>query len=178
MKGRDEISGAGGLPLERGTGRRLIRERPAARRLCLDILLLAVIVFCVGACGQTYSIGWYRIAGGGGTSSGGAYEITGTIGQEEAGGPMAGGNYSLAGGFWAVIAVVQMPGAPVLYVSHSGGMVEVSWRNVAGWTLQQNNDVVNTGGWAASSGWTTTNGTNHLNIAMRAGNLFFRLAGP
>jgi len=44
-----------------------------------------------------YSINWYKIAGGGGTSTGGTYQVSGTIGQPDASGAMTGGNYSLTG---------------------------------------------------------------------------------
>jgi len=46
-----------------------------------------------------YSIDWFAIDGGGGTSTGGVFAVSGTIGQPDAG-EMSGGNYSLAGGFW------------------------------------------------------------------------------
>jgi len=39
------------------------------------------------------------IDGGGGTSTGGSYELSGTIGQPDAG-QMSGGSYALTGGFW------------------------------------------------------------------------------
>jgi hypothetical protein len=45
---------------------------------------------------------WYTIDGGGGTSSGGDYSLSGTIGQPDAGG-MSGGDYDLSGGFWSGI---------------------------------------------------------------------------
>ena len=57
---------------------------------------------CLPAWAQQYSIDWYKVAGGGGTSTGGVYSVSGTIGQHDAGGPMTGGNYSLTGGFWAL----------------------------------------------------------------------------
>jgi len=44
---------------------------------------------------SNYSIDWYKIAGGGGTSTSATYQVTGTIGQPDAGGAMTGGNYSL-----------------------------------------------------------------------------------
>jgi hypothetical protein len=81
------------------------------------------------------------VAGGGGTSTGGTYQVGGTIGQPDASGAMTGGNYSLTGGFWALISVVQSPGAPTLYISHSGNTVTVYWQEVSGWTLQQNNNL-------------------------------------
>ena len=83
------------------------------------ILLLSLMIPAVGFA-QQYSIDWYKVAGGGGTSTGGTYSVSGTIGQHDAGGPMTGGNYSLTGGFWALISVVQTPGAPTLYISRLG----------------------------------------------------------
>ncbi len=41
--------------------------------------------------------------GGGGTSSGGAYTLDGTLGQPDAG-THSGGSYSRAGGYWAGVA--------------------------------------------------------------------------
>ena len=52
---------------------------------------------------QQYSIDSQTIDGGGGTSTGGVYSLSGTIGQPDAG-TMSGGNYSLAGGFWGAIS--------------------------------------------------------------------------
>jgi len=90
---------------------------------------------------------------------------------------MTGGNYSLTGGFWALISVVQTPGAPTLYISLSGNTVTVYWQNVSGWSLQQNNNLT-AGGWGASSGVTTSNGTNSIKIVSPTGNEFYRLINP
>ena len=65
----------------------------------------AALLLSAGALAQSYNIDWYKIAGGGGTSTGGVYTVTGTIGQPDASGAMTGGNYSLTGGFWAIYAV-------------------------------------------------------------------------
>jgi hypothetical protein len=143
------------------------------RRFIATLALAALPVVSVSA--QSYTIGWSKIAGGGGTSAAGAYQVSGTIGQHDAGGPMTGGNYSLTGGFWALYAV-QTPGAPTLYISRSGNTVTVYWQNVSGWSLQQNGSLTNTGGWSPSSSPTFSNGTNYLSITPSTGNLFFRLA--
>ncbi len=66
---------------------------------------------------QSYSIDWYKGAGGGGTATNGSYQVSGTIGQPDAGGPMAGGSYSLTGGFWALISAVNTPGTPTLAIA-------------------------------------------------------------
>ena len=60
---------------------------------------------------QSYSIDWCTI-GGGGTSTGGVYAVTGTIGQPDAG-TLSGGNFTLDGGFWGIVAAIQTPGAPL-----------------------------------------------------------------
>jgi len=131
------------------------------------------------ASAQSYTIDWYKIAGGGGTSTGGTYSVSGTIGQPDASGAMTGGNYSVTGGFWALIQVVQTPGAPTLYISHSGNTVTVYWQNVTGWNLHQNGNLATPiGSWAASSSPTLTNGTNYLTITNPSGNQFFRLTNP
>jgi hypothetical protein len=137
-----------------------------------------MLLFCQNASAQNYTIDWYKVAGGGGTSTGGTYQVSGTIGQADAGGPMTGGNYSITGGFWALISVVQTPGAPTLYISHSGNTVTVYWQAVSGWSLQQNNNLTAPAAWTGSSGVTASNGTNYLNLTSPTGNLFFRLSNP
>lgn len=143
-------------------------------------LFLLILLLMAAAAGraQPYSVDWSKISGGGGTSSNGQFAVSGTIGQADAGGAMNGGNYSVTGGFWSLIQVVQTPGAPELLISHSGNTVTVYWQEVSGWNLQQNADLAVTNGWSASSSPTLTNGTNYLNLANPAGNLFFRLKNP
>jgi len=151
-------------------------------KLGLASLSLALSVFCFQAptaSAQSYSVDWYKIAGGGGTSTGGTYSVSGTIGQPDASGVMSGGNYSVTGGFWALVQVVQIPGAPTLYVSRSGNKVTVYWLNVTGWNLHQNGNLTTPmASWAASGSPTLTNGTNYFTITNPAGNLFFRLGNP
>jgi hypothetical protein len=128
---------------------------------------------------QNYSIDWYKVAGGGGTSSGGQYSLSGTIGQPDASGAMTGGSYSLTGGFWSLIAAVPTAGLPNLVITHVGGSVIVSWPATGSYTLQQNGNLTATAGWS-TSGYTinTANGTNSVTITPPTGNLFFRLSQP
>jgi uncharacterized repeat protein (TIGR01451 family) len=46
-----------------------------------------------------FSLPWFTFDGGGGRSSGSGLEVVGTVGQPDAG-VMAGGEFSLSGGFW------------------------------------------------------------------------------
>lgn len=146
-----------------------------------NLILLLTLLAPVACFAQSYSIDWFKIAGGGGTSTGGTYQVSGTIGQPDAGGAMTGGNYSLTGGFWALISVVQTPGTPNLIITHSGNSVIVSWPdpNTNSYTLLQNGNLSDTNGWATtgySIGW--ANGTNSVTINPPVGNLFFRLKNP
>jgi len=93
-------------------------------KLFLSFLVLLAPLL---AAAQSYSIDWYKIAGGGGASTGGVYALNGTVGQPDAGGPMMGGSYSLTGGFWSFISVVQTPGAPWLSIAANGTNVILSW---------------------------------------------------
>ena len=64
------------------------------------ITFAAGLGLTLGALAQDYAIDWHTIDGGGEMSStGGSYELSGTIGQHDAG-EMSGGTYSLTGGFW------------------------------------------------------------------------------
>jgi hypothetical protein len=142
----------------------------------ISALLLAWLTATLQA--QIYSIDWYKVSGGGGTSTGGVYSVSGTIGQPDAGGAMSGGQYSVTGGFWSLISVVQTADAPALCIRQSGGTVTVYWQEMSGWSLQQNNNLAVPANWSASGAVTTSNGTNYLNVVSPAGNLFFRLQHP
>ncbi len=149
------------------------------RKIIPCLLLLGLLTPAIHA--QTYSINWYKIGGGGGasagTNNGSVYSVNGTIGQAEAGGAMSGGSYSVTGGFWSFISVVQTPGAPTLSITYSGRSVIVSWPNApTGFVLQQNSSL-NAPNWIGSSLTVSTNSLdNSVTITSPSGNLFFRLS--
>lgn len=74
-----------------------------AKRILILVLVIALGAFTANATAQAggiYELTWSTIDGGGATfSTGGVYELGGTIGQPDAGNH-TGGNYALAGGFW------------------------------------------------------------------------------
>jgi hypothetical protein len=115
---------------------------------------LAGALVQISVSAQNYSIAWSKVAGGGGTCTGGVYTVRGTVGQPDASGAVSGGQYSVAGGFWAPfnVAVVQTPGGPLLTITHSGNSVTISWpfsQASTGFILQQNSDLAN-GTWSTS----------------------------
>ncbi len=140
------------------------------------VLLVSVSV----SLAQSYSIDWFTIDGGGGTSTGGVYSVSGTIGQPDAG-RMSGGNYSLDGGFWAILAAVQTPGSPLLRVVLTGtNTVVVAWPAPStGFGLQQNPAVNFPGGWTPVTNTVNVVGSeNQVIVAPPTGNRFYRLKYP
>ena len=97
----------------------------------LAIVLLALAASPAAA---QYEISWWTVDGGGATgATGGTFTLSGTAGQPDAGGPYAGGTYTLHSGFWSIAAggsagliadlaitktdgtATAVPGAPVTY---------------------------------------------------------------
>jgi hypothetical protein len=148
------------------------------KRTGLTIALLLLLALS-GAQAQNYSIDWFTIDGGGGTSTGGVFSVSGTIGQPDAG-HMSGGNYTLDGGFWAIFAAVQTPGAPLLRVFlTTSNTVVVAWPAPStGFSLQQESDL-KTPNWGPVTNVVSPVGSeNQVIISPPAGNRFFRLKNP
>jgi hypothetical protein len=126
---------------------------------------------------QNYSLDWFSVDGGGGTSTGGVYTVTGTIGQPDAGTTLKGGNYSLEGGFWGLIAAIQPPGPPSLTIGWTAtNAVIICWPSPStGWTLLQNTNV-NTTNWSGVPTTPSDDGnTKSVTVAPPAGKRFYRL---
>lgn len=74
------------------------------RKNTMTCLATATLALCAQSALAQYSLDWQTIDGGGGVCTAGAYTLSGTIGQPDAG-LLTGGNFTLAGGFWAGPAV-------------------------------------------------------------------------
>jgi hypothetical protein len=130
---------------------------------------------CFAASAQPYTIDWHTIDGGGGSSSGGVYSVSGTIGQPDTSGtPMTGGAYSVTGGFWALYAV-QVPGAPTLTILPAGaGLAMISWTPATtNWVLQENLNLATTN-WVNSPSGSTNPIVEPVNLPTK----FYRLSTP
>jgi len=152
-------------------------QQPASMRTALALLVFLITTLGVGA--ENYSIDWYKVAGGGGTSTGGIYSVSGTIGQHDAGGPSTGGNFSLTGGFWSLNAV-QNPGAPTLRIAlTSTNTAMVYWPSPStGFNLQVNTDLT-TASWAAPSETPQDNGIiKYIIVSPPTNKKFYRLSNP
>jgi hypothetical protein len=80
------------------------------------ISTMATVALAVAVASAQPAIDWYTIDAGGDYSTGGAFELEGTIGQPDAGSPAApmtgpgAPGFELVGGFWPVTQVCYCPG--------------------------------------------------------------------
>ena len=148
---------------------------PAA---CLGVMVVCLLASSAPA--QQYAVPWSKVSSGGGTSTGGVYAVTGTIGQHDAGTALSGGGYSLTGGFWSFLSLVQTPGAPLLSIRFTvTNTAVVSWPSPStGFNLQFATDLA-LSNWSNSATSPSDDGTNRfLIVNPPTGNRFFRLFKP
>ena len=121
-----------------------------------------------------YVFDWHTIDGGGGTSTGGVYSVTGTIGQPDAG-AMSGGSYTLTGGFWALPIAEQTTNAPTLIIAPAApGFALISWSpDTPGFVLQERASL-SSGSWADAPGGTN----NPVTVPAALPTTFYRLHKP
>ena len=98
----------------------------------LAVALIGVTAVVWAQVGDGFGLSWSTVDGGGATSSGGDFSLGGTAGQHDAGGPMAGGDFTVTGGFWAGAApsVVGVNCTLVVDLSFADGIT--TWSFVVG----------------------------------------------
>lgn len=100
-------------------------------------------------------LGVFPVAlGGGGTSAGGSFAVSGKVGEPtHADTVLSGGGFTVSGGFATVIAIVPMPGAPKLTLKQTSTGYEISWPLPAEGFLLQETPTLGSGG---ASAWTNS----------------------
>lgn len=139
-----------------------------ALRWLLPLALIAPAL----AQAQSFAVDWFTIDSGGGTSSGGTYSLSGTIGQPDAG-RLTGGSYTLEGGFWGI----QGFATPLLRIERLGPTVRVFWpASSAGYLLDE---AASLGSWFQVTTGLQTNSTDiSLSLTPPVGTKFYRLRKP
>ena len=145
------------------------------REILFAPLLISTLISQPSTSSAQYAITSSTIDGGGGTSTGGVYSVSGTIGQHDASNAMTNGQYSVTGGFWALPTAIQVTGAPTLtIVPATPGNATISWTpNTPGFVLQET--------WSLSpSNWTNSvsGSTNPITLPTTAAARFYRLFKP
>jgi hypothetical protein len=146
-------------------------------------LSLAGVLLAVGSSSssaQSYSINWFKVAGGGGTAGNGVYAVAGTIGQHDASGLMAGGNYTLTGGFWSFLSIVPVPGAPLLSIRLTPtNSAQIYWPSPStGFELQATTNPASASWTAPAESVTDDGAIKYIIVAPPTGNRFYRLKNP
>ena len=108
-----------------------------------------IMLLMISTASAQYELSWYTIDGGGGTSSGGSYELTGTIGQPDAAWS-SGGDYELLGGFW--------PGGPLCFVDFE------SYARFAEWWLEP--DCNKDNNWCGGADLNQLDGVNWVDFKL------------
>src|SRR3954469_25060903 len=123
------------------------------------VISVALLLPALGLNAQSYAIDWHKVAGGGGTSTGGVYSVSGTAGQPDTG-SMIGGNYVLVGGYSSLIAIVPTTGAPTLTIFRTTtNTVVVSWPSPStGFNPEQINNLIS-GTWISAPETVVDDGT-------------------
>lgn len=143
----------------------------------LTIIIAAALAAVANA---QYSIDWWTIDGGGGTSTGGVYSVSGTIGQPDAG-TMSGGSFAVQGGFWNVVAV-QTPGAPLLSITRTNANILIYWpaAGADGFLLQQTSNLTTNGAtWSfVANPYATNAGVISVTVPAAEAMRYYRLRKP
>ncbi len=150
------------------------KAKTGSQTFAMGASALTLLCCALTVSAQNFAIDWFTIAGGGGTSTGGVYSVSGTIGPPDAG-ASSGGNFSLIGGFWALPIAVQAVGAPLLtIVPAAPGQATLSWTPATpGFLLQETLSLSPTNWMNAVSG-----ATNPIIVPAVLPTKFYRLRKP
>ena len=141
-------------------------------------ILIPLGIFLIGS-GVTFagdlSVNNLRISPGGGTSSGGNFRLTTTLGQPTRL-TLGGGSFRLNTSI-SSLTVIQTPGAPLLDLKIFGPNLVLSWAlPTTEYRLQMNADLALTNAWTPVIQAPLTNqGIVSVSLPAPAGNRFFRL---
>ena len=128
--------------------------------------------------GGSFAITSSTIDCGGGTSRGGSFALSGTIGQTDAAPPLVStnGRFQLEPGFWSGVTVQQTPGAPLLKIRLiAAGQAVISWPvSVSGFALEACADL-GSGAWTPVNYSVVDTATEHTVSVSTAGHRCYRL---
>ncbi|HTJ00093.1 MAG TPA: hypothetical protein VL527_14525 [Dongiaceae bacterium] len=150
----------------------------AGLKIWTTLILWPAALASLGMAGNV-SVDWHQISGGGGTVTQSPYAVSGTVGQP-ATALLAGGTYTVQGGFWAFTASRPAASAPVLAIQSTlAGTVVLSWPAAAAGFVLQGSVSLAPPGWTEVPSLLSEDGLNRTVVLSPASGLhFFRLAKP
>lgn len=134
-------------------------------------LLIVIHLGCLHQASAQLAVDWSSVDAGAGTSSGGQYTVSGTIGQPDAG-ALSGGRYAVEGGVWPGLIVESESGAPALYIQATGVGVQIGWSpSTAGFRLEMAEGL-------DAPSWVPAPAGNPVSVPTAGKSRFFRLRQP
>ena len=142
--------------------------------------LIGLVIWTADAQAQTggpFNLNWNTCDGGGGSCNGGTtpagslkFSMTGTVGQPDAGGSIA-GTYVQQGGF---IPAFTLPVTPTMSVTHVGSQFTFTWPNICTGFVLEGAPTVN-GPWTFLSSGTVVGANWRATVFSPTSPAFFRL---
>lgn len=152
-------------------------RRILVSRALVPLLLLSAVPFAaLGANG--YSLQTYVIGGGGGTSVGGNYSLSGHAAEAGVAGSAIGDEFAWGPGFWAVVVRAWNLGDPVLeIVRETRDSVTVRWNAAVPSVLEQSDTLGNAAVWSrVPAPGLPSAGFHEVVLAITPGVRFFRIS--
>ncbi len=142
---------------------------PLVRGLILLTLFLLLPSSSLTA--APYALDWCTTDAGGGTSSGGDYALSGTIGQTDTA-VISGDRYRVEGGFWPGLIFSSPAELPTLVLQLRDNHFWISWSPATpGFILEQTGDL-------SAPKWITAPTGNPAIVPFSANAQFYRLRKP
>ncbi len=119
------------------------------------------------ASAQVYKLDWQAIRPGGGASSGGGFDLRGTVQSRT--GAIKGGVFDLESGLAVELAVASTnPESPVLHITLAGDEATIIWTADQAFTLEQSGQV-------AGGTWTAVSSSSPVKVVAGGQDRFYRL---
>lgn len=118
-----------------------------------------------------YRLESFTIDGGGGTSRGGDFVLSGTSGQPDAGPHLVGGTFIVDGGFWPTTVEWIALGGPTLGISLRDSSIRITWTPASNGFVLQEAVNLSAGAWVDVAG----GGVSPVVVPATDGPKFFRM---
>jgi hypothetical protein len=155
------------------------KRRAAMALLALVGVLFLSVTFSAHAQSQRFQVIAFTDLGGS-VSSGGAYTVSGTVGQPNVG-QSSNEQFGISDGFWNVVATLQTPDAPLVSVEQlANGSVRIFWPLTAdGFVLDHSPSIDPSSLWSPVQLPQETSAT-HISVTIPAPEeiRFYRLRSP
>lgn len=145
------------------------------QRLTSTIFCAGIGLLVASSAVADYAVDWFKVSSGGGSSQGGDYSLSGTVGQTGIG-TISASNFAIEGGFWGLAPRSFAPQPPTLFIRISTNQVVISWVASVGQFVLEQSGTVDASEWTPVSAPSTQVGARWLiTIPLSPESRFYRL---